>query len=283
MRHVIASFVAVGLIAVSVSQAAAQVSASDYQNCFDKLVQTTKCDTQISSCSRIIADTGFPVEIRSNAFTQRGYAYYYCLPPDAGVARALVDYNEAIRADPKNPRAYFNRAILTLFNRVRLKQLDNADDVIADLTQVILIDPNFVEDAVGLGPESIYTTRANLLLNVRRDWDGAIADYDEAIRLHPRNVIGYASRGSAYLSRQNYDKAIADFLSWSRLDPEGKYADLAFGSWQGALIGAYIARAKHHEGNGRHADAIADFRRALAIRSTDTEALAGLKRLGAQP
>jgi len=54
------------------------------------------------------------------------------------------------------------------------------------------------------------------------EYDKAIADYDEVIRLDPKDVFAYIYRGCAYERKGDYDKAIADYDEAIRLDP--KYA-----------------------------------------------------------
>src|SRR5213595_440082 len=54
------------------------------------------------------------------------------------------------------------------------------------------------------------------------EYDKAIADYDEVIRLDPKDVFAYIYRGCAYDDKGDYDKAIADYDEAIRLDP--KYA-----------------------------------------------------------
>src|SRR5437016_1925492 len=52
------------------------------------------------------------------------------------------------------------------------------------------------------------------------DYDQAIADYSEAIRLDPKNADIYSRRGTAYQLKSDYDRAIADYSEAIRLDPK---------------------------------------------------------------
>jgi len=45
------------------------------------------------------------------------------------------------------------------------------------------------------------------------DYDNAIAESTELIRLNPNSVSGYHLRGSAYAAKGDYDKALADFTA----------------------------------------------------------------------
>jgi tetratricopeptide (TPR) repeat protein len=57
---------------------------------------------------------------------------------------------------------------------------------------------------------------------LKKEYDKAIKDFDEAIRLDPKNDDAFYSRGNAWLAKQEYDKAINDYDEAIRLDP--KYA-----------------------------------------------------------
>jgi tetratricopeptide (TPR) repeat protein len=58
----------------------------------------------------------------------------------------------------------------------------------------------------------------------RKDFDGAIADYTQSIRLDPRNSHAYSNRGAAWYAKQEYDQSIADFTEAIQLDPGCLYA-----------------------------------------------------------
>src|ERR1700759_718818 len=44
----------------------------------------------------------------------------------------------------------------------------------------------------------------------KRDFNRAIADYDEAIRIDPQSARAYMRRGAAYSGKREYEKSIAD-------------------------------------------------------------------------
>ena len=52
------------------------------------------------------------------------------------------------------------------------------------------------------------------------DYDGAIADCTEAIRLNPHFAEAYNRRGAAYYSKGDYPLAFADFKQVLRLNPK---------------------------------------------------------------
>jgi tetratricopeptide (TPR) repeat protein len=67
-------------------------------------------------------------------------------------------------------------------------------------------------EVIRLDPEGTggYHGRG-LCYNAKGDYDRAIADFNESIRRSPNNRTNYESRGETYLNKGDYDKAIADF------------------------------------------------------------------------
>lgn len=89
-----------------------------------------------------------------------------------------------------------------------------------------------------------------------RDFDNAIADFAEVIRICPTCTVAYDSRGLAYLAnaclaKGEYEKAIADFIEAIRFDP--KHA------------AAYHFRGYAYSQMGEKAKAEADFAQAKKL------------------
>jgi tetratricopeptide (TPR) repeat protein len=86
-----------------------------------------------------------------------------------------------------------------------------------------------------------------------KEYDRAIAEYNEAIRLNPVNAEVWGSRGQAYLLKEQYDRAIIDLSEAISLDP--KYA------WIWAERGeAYRLKEEYDR-------AVADFNEAIRLDS----------------
>jgi Tetratricopeptide repeat len=68
-----------------------------------------------------------------------------------------------------------------------------------------------------------YNRSANVYED-NKEYDKAIADYSEAIRLEPTHGAAFIGRGIAYTGNKKYDKAISDFSEAIRLDPSSAYA-----------------------------------------------------------
>ena len=57
----------------------------------------------------------------------------------------------------------------------------------------------------------------------RSEHDKAIADFNDAIRLDPKNAWAYSNRGRSWLSKRDFDKALTDFNAAIQLDPKASY------------------------------------------------------------
>ena len=83
------------------------------------------------------------------------------------------------------------------------------------------------------------------------DYEHAIADYSEAIKLEPQNLIHRAHRGFAYKARGDYDLAIPDCSEVLRAD--AKFAE------------GYNCRGSAYLGKKDYNRAIADFSEAIRL------------------
>jgi len=113
-----------------------------------------------------------------------------------------------------------------------------------------------------------YTNRA-YGFELRKDYESAIGDASEAIRLDPADFNAYNNRANAYKARGESDRAFADYNQSLRLNP--KYA-----------IG-YHNRGLLYEVRGERDRAIADYRQALRFDPNYRSARENLRRLGVEP
>ena len=162
-------------------------------------------------------------------------------------ARAMADYNEAIRLDRRSTSAYCNRAAAWLEKK-------DYDKAIADYNEAIRLEPD--------SPFAYYG-RANAWFG-KEDYDKAINDFNEDIRLNswvvqafkdwPESIddsiqplvsmvaYAYCGRGAAWLAKKDYDKAIFDYSEALRLDPR--------------LAAAYVGRGGVWRVKGEYAKAL---------------------------
>ena len=71
----------------------------------------------------------------------------------------------------------------------------------------------------------LYTNRG-VEYEIMKEFDKAIADHDQAIKIDPKNPAPYNNRGNAYAGKQDWEHAIADFDVAIKLNP--KYAEAFF-------------------------------------------------------
>jgi len=51
----------------------------------------------------------------------------------------------------------------------------------------------------------------------KKDFDNAIAEFTDAVRLNPKNYLAFQERGRAWSRKNQYDNAIADYNAAIRL------------------------------------------------------------------
>jgi tetratricopeptide (TPR) repeat protein len=90
------------------------------------------------------------------------------------------------------------------------------------------------------------------------EWDKAIAEYTEALRINPNNAAAYVNRGFAYISKGMYDRAIEDYNAALRIDPN--HAD------------SYNNRGWSYRNKGDYDRAIADYTQAIRLDPTNVNA-----------
>ena len=92
-----------------------------------------------------------------------------------------------------------------------------------------------------------------LRFSEREDWNTAIKDATEAIRLNPDDAYAYNKRGATYGQKGEHDKAIRDLTEAIRLRPD--YA------------AAYHNRGVAYEKQGDQTKADADYAKARELRT----------------
>lgn len=159
--------------------------------------------------------------------------------------KAIADFTEAIRLDPKLANAYHNRG-------KSYAEKGEQDKAIADFTEAIRLDPN---DA-----RACYN-RGNSYLK-QGECDKAIADYTEVIRLDPKYALAYYNRALSHVEKNEHEEAIADFTEAIRLDPNEART--------------YYNRGVSHSQKGEYDKTIADYGEAVRLYPNYAEAYNGL-------
>jgi tetratricopeptide (TPR) repeat protein len=106
-------------------------------------------------------------------------------------------------------------------------------------------------EAIRLDPQyaDAFGNRANAYRD-KHDLDRALADYGEALRIRP-GANDYYNRGNAYYLKEDYDRAIADYTEAIRLDPN--------------FARAYYNRGFAKRAKGDSANASADIAKAMLL------------------
>jgi lipoprotein NlpI len=187
-------------------------SADDAQIC-----RTESGDVAVVACTRAIASGRYRDDALAVLYNNRGVAYHEKADVGRGfliddLDRAIADYDEAIRLEPKFARAHNNRGL-------SYRQKGDLDRAIADCDEAIRLDPRFAP---------AYNNRG-AAYQAKRDLDRAMADYNESIRLDPKYAPAYNKRGFAWSLTGDFDRAIADLDEAIQLDPRDSTAYLSRG------------------------------------------------------
>jgi lipoprotein NlpI/predicted aspartyl protease len=94
---------------------------------------------------------------------------------------------------------------------------------------------------------------------IQGQYDKAIADFDEAIRLNPQDALTYGNRGYAWYRKGDNDRAIADYSEAIRLNPLG--ADY------------YLLRGYTQFGLGRFDASLPDLTESLRLNANQSYAI----------
>jgi tetratricopeptide (TPR) repeat protein len=117
-------------------------------------------------------------------------------------------------------------------------------------------------EAIRLNPNyaTAWNNRGSVYQYGKKDYDRAIADFTEAIRCNPNFAMAYCNRGQAYMNgKKDYDRAIADFTEAIRCNPN--------------FAMAYYSRGvAYHLGKRDYDRAITDYTEALHINPDDSNA-----------
>jgi lipoprotein NlpI len=115
------------------------------------------------------------------------------------------------------------------------------------------------DQAIRLNPNepSFYYT-SGLAYKKKGNFDRAIQDFDEAIRLNPTFERAYYDRGNAYIDKEEYDRAIQDLNRAIQLNPNN--------------ANNYNNRGVAYTRKGDYGRAIQDYNQAIHLNSSDTAA-----------
>jgi tetratricopeptide (TPR) repeat protein len=171
----------------------------DIKNCD----QSADWDRKIAGCTKLLTEPRFPPAALSTIYAARGTGW----AAKNDFNRAIADFDESLRLDPKNLVALSNRGAAWLLRGEPAK-------AVADLDAVISLNPK---------NPAPFSARGALWRQLR-EFEKSIADLDEAIRLDPKQSQAYNNRALTWKDAGDYDRAIADLNEAIRLNPADEKA-----------------------------------------------------------
>ena len=186
---------AVGLVAALLIVPAAALTDKDKSDC----EQVTNPALKVAACTRILGSANLTKDLQAFVHYHRGLG----LLLQSKFDDAIVEFNEALRADPTNPRFYNSRGNAW-------KGKGELDIAIADYNDAIRLDPNFAFP---------YNGRASVLYS-KGELDRAIGDFSEVIRLDPTLAAPHNNRSIVWRDKGEFDRALEDANEALRRDPK---------------------------------------------------------------
>ena len=191
--------------------------------------------------------------------TDYAEAYYYRGHANNALEKyeaALEDYSKAIELRLDDPAAYSNRGFIHF-------KLGRCRKAITDYNEAIRLKsdvtggPHIQENSISFSLEDTKFDEAEVYINrgVAKsqlgEYEEALVDYNEAIRLKPDNVEVYINRGPTNLILGEYAEALVDLNEVIRLQPD--------------FARAYVNRAEAKVNLNHINEAKSDFQTALEL------------------
>lgn len=178
------------------------------------------------------------------------------------LAEAIPYFTERLRAGGRDALAYAHRGRAWMEKGDLDKALKDYDEAIRAASEGEEFRP-IIGRLLGVRrvtppPSPAWFRNRGVVFHEKGDYDKAIRDFAEAIRLNPQEPLTYLDRGITYKATKDYDKAVADFSEAIRLDP----------NW----TNAFYNRANTYKAAKDYDKAIADYTQAIRLDPKDPDA-----------
>ena len=175
------------------------------------------CDPDDSTDLDIVEETHIPSSATTTSYNEAIRAGTKKLLNLSDYQGAIKDFDEAIRLEPQNAVAYFNRGTAYLYlglADLASEKLEHAleafVEVLANYDQAISLDPEYADAYGSRGAAYVYLEKYEL----------AIQDYTEAIRIEPLAAELYAARAALYDALVDPQRSIQDRETACELDKQ---------------------------------------------------------------
>ena len=175
------------------------------------------CDPDDSTDLDIVEEPHIPSSATTTSYNEAIRAGTKKLLNLSDYQGAIKDFDEAIRLEPQNAVAYFNRGTAYLYlglADLASEKLEHAleafVEVLANYDQAISLDPEYADAYGSRGAAYVYLEKYEL----------AIQDYTEAIRIEPLAAELYAARAALYDALVDPQRSIQDRETACELDKQ---------------------------------------------------------------
>ncbi len=141
-------------------------------------------------------DTSFRIE---KNYLERGF----CKNEMGDYESAILDFNEVLKINPNNAKAWNNRGFAKYM-------LGHLDDALLDMNHAVELDPTY--------PQA-YNKRGDLKCAMR-EFESALNDLNIAVKLDPTNFTAFHNRAIAKAGLNDHRGAIFDFTIAIQMNPD---------------------------------------------------------------
>jgi Flp pilus assembly protein TadD len=198
---------------ILISLAIFAIAGCDHRQEIAKLTSDASDAIEETNCEKAISDYSEVIRLDPKfapAYVARGSVFVMVHKYD----EAIEDLNKGIQLDSTNYLAYQIRGDAFL----RKRQFDKA---IKDLT-VAVSDRS--DDADDLNTRGASYKLRGIIYYEKRDFTNAISDFTEAAKYLPDDFYVYEMRGDCYNRKTDADKSLCDFNKAIELNPEASIA-----------------------------------------------------------